>query len=71
MKHIGKVEVVAIPPKYQPKGELAIALLSMQVGESRLILGYSRNNAYMTASRCNIVIKTALEGEGFRVWRRA
>ena len=71
MKSIGKVERVPIPPKYQPKGPLALAILDMKNGESRLIIGHSRSNLYNVAYRYGLVLKIMTEGEGFRVWRRA
>lgn len=50
-------------------GELRQALRAMKPGDSRLILGYTRHNIGVAASRENVPAIVRPEGDGFRVWR--
>ena len=58
----------------QPKtarGELPRTIREMQEGDSILIDKNKRIYTYLCAKNAGIKVKTALEGDKFRVWRIA
>ena len=67
MSGFGPIENgVPLPPT---AGPLRLALWALEVGESRLVEGYTRNNIRMAAWRNGITVRVHADGAGLRVWR--
>lgn len=58
-------------PLPSTRGALRQAIAEMQVGESRLMTGYTDSYIRTAARRNGMFVRVRPEGDGLRVWRIA